>query len=224
MKYKDLLVLVIKNVAKDGNASFNAQTIDDLTDSPLYGDYINNAPIAINQAIARLVTSEKILTEFIELSYSIDPKFDDKRITTFTINLAQSEVKSKIYKFKNVSFVDAYGSTYPLEFRQRKPYVLVVSKPTVSGTFIIKYARKVPQLSNENTEDGTMDLEENFGISDTLIYSFVLDYTRAKLWEIEEPELAQQYMNYAETYLQTYQQEDDSFIQEGVITSYNPEE
>jgi hypothetical protein len=96
---------------------------------------------------------------------------------------------------------------------------LILTIYPINGNYRVVYSKNVPYL--DHTAHGDKDLFEEYGINDTIINSYVLNFVKSKLWESEEPELAQSYMNYAETYLDAYTGGDDVVYQSEVQIDYD---
>lgn len=210
MTLLDLKVICIKNVSRNNDALFTKENYYSFNNSPLYADYINNIDIDINQALSRIVTadvlpsiSEKVKKEAIVEDLGLYLKIDTKSL------------EKPLYRVKKVYFKPQYGGLIHPEYSKIDSDYLLVSKLTVPGEYIIVYSINIGYLT-----DDSVDLKEDFGIDDTLINSFVVPFVKAKLWEAEEPGLAQQYMNYAETYLASYSNHEDHIFQDGIQMDY----
>lgn len=210
MTLLDLKVICIKNVSRNNDASFTKENYYSFTNSPLYADYINNIDIDINQALARIVTadvlpsiSEKVKKEAIEDDYG---KY---------LKISIEHFEKPVYQVKKVYFITNDGELKHPEYTRMSENHLLVSKYSVPGEYVVVYSMNIGYLTDDYTE-----LSVDLGIKDTLINSFIIPFVKAKLWEAEEPNLAQQYMNYAETYLSTYSNHEDQIIQDGIQMDY----
>lgn len=190
MTLLELKVNCIKNVSRNNDTTFTTDNYYDFTNSPLYADYINNIDIDINQAIARLVTSGKLPS--ITVSVSNASNLEDLGIYS---KIDLSSFETPVYRVKKVYFYPVTGGIIHPQFSRIDKNSLLVTKYTVSGTYSIVYSININYLSDDNLELSTL------GIDNTLIHSFIIPFVKAKLWESEEPNLSQQYMNYAESYL-----------------------
>ena len=211
MTLLELKVICIKNVSQDNETNFNTENYSDYSSDPRYADYINNIDIAINQALARLVTSEKIPSKIFRVNSS--------QITNDLqgyVKIDLSSLEPSVYRIKKVYFRTHDGLLIHPMYSKPNADTLLVTKYSVDGEYEIVYSINIDYL-----QDNNIDLKDTFNIKDSLLNSFVVPFVKAKLWEAEEPNLAQQYMNYAESYLNAYDNDETNIEQPFVESAYS---
>ena len=220
MKYVDLCVMCIKNVLRNDDGKFNEITFEDARASGEYGDLINNVDIDINSAIHRLITSDKIpTTEFVvDSPFNID---GDRRLKELELDI--SSIANDVYSIKYIYFVDdRYGERTPCAFKTIGNKKVIVKSIRSKGKFYINYVKSIPMLDSMNSDDRETDLMEKYNISDLMCTQYILNFTKAKLWEEDEPQLSQNYMNYAEQFLSSIKNDENGYFQSEVeINEWN---
>lgn len=215
MKLLELEIECIKNVVRDDNQSFSAnskQAFDEFRNNAQYSDFINNVMSDINQAFARLVSSEKLPKKTIYKEYTSSDSVGERVI------LDLGEYKKQIYKVKKILFAGDKKPMQEVHFIPLADNKILITNmsPKNKGLFLVVYSIKIPRLDHDRDYD--LDVDDEFGITDNICYSFVLNYTKSKLWESEEPQLSQNYMNYAEKFLNDFVEEEEDVVQESVYS------
>jgi hypothetical protein len=217
MTLGQLVVDVIKDIVKNGDSSVNEQNLIDglLDEDPQYSDLVNNALPSINKAIARLVVQKKLPFKFFEQAVSYDSELDVKKsYKKYTLTLP-----SDFYTIVSIVYEDGDGRLENVQWQtlSKTQYLLPIKKDT-DGKFLIQYSTKVPVFYKA---DIAAEYElEDYQIDD-LMAQFITFFTRADLWETEQPTLAQTYRRYAEEYFDQIENPVMAFRQEQVHTKYH---
>lgn len=215
MTIGQLVVDVIKDIVKNGDLSVNEQNLIDglLDNDPQYADLVNNALPSINKAISRLVVQKKLPFKTFSQVVSYNEETDQKKsFKKYTLTLP-----SDFYTVISVVYEDTDGRLENVHYQtmSKTDYYLPLKK---DGTFIIQYAPRVPVFV---TSDINAELELNDYLIDDMMAQFITYFTRADLWETEQPSLAQTYRRYAEEYFMQIENPVMAFRQQNVYTKYH---
>lgn len=222
MTLAELIVDIIKDVVKDGNKSLTATNLidGDFDNDPQYLDLIFAAVPAINRAISRLVIHKKIPFKSFEIDYQ--PDVDGVAQLKYLLNTkaAYNTVKDEIYNILNVVYIydNENMAVVPYQTIDKTTYILPRVK---QGKFLFQYAPKLPRfvyVPGVQTSALTVDLS-TYGIDDFMC-EFIGVFTRADLWEVEQPQLAQTYRELAEKYFDDIESQTIRFRQERVDSVY----
>jgi hypothetical protein len=220
MLLKDLVVEVIKDIVKNGDTSVTAANLTGglLTNDPQYSDLVNNAIPSINKAINRLVTMRKLpfKTWTVPVVY-VASTDNSKLYKQYTLTLPND-----FRDIVSIVYVDTKGRLEVVQWQtlSKTSYYLPIKKGVDNvnhGEFIIQYSVTVPFLTSSHYNT---DLNTSYNITDEMAQYITL-FTRADLWEVEQPQLAQTYRQYAEQYFDQIENQTKSFRQENVTSKYN---
>ena len=220
MLLKDLVVEVIKDVVKNGDTSVTAVNLTSglLTNDPQYSDLVNNAIPSINKAINRLVTMRKLPFKTWTVPVVYNAATDaSKTYKQYTLTLP-NDFKDVV----SIVYVDPKGRLENVQWQtlSKTSYYLPIKKGTDNvnhGEFMIQYAVTVPFLTSSHYNT---DLNTSYNITDEMAQYITL-FTRADLWEVEQPQLAQTYRQYAEEYFDQIENQTKAFRQESVNIKYS---
>jgi hypothetical protein len=232
MKLLALEIDCIKNVQRDKNLQFNAESkesFDGFLQDPNYADFINNVMIDINQAMSRLVSSEKLDRRTIVYTPTEDETIKKYKVQSGAYIIDRTSDTSidweTVYRIKNIYLSTSEEVLRQVHFKlihgNKKILITPFSYKGSNPTFYIEYTINIPRLSHDLDYD--VDLYETYSISDNMCYSYILNFVKAKLWEEEQPKLAQQYMNYAEAFLNDFvvENSDSEVVQTEVKNEIN---
>jgi hypothetical protein len=215
MTLSQLVVDVIKDIIKTGDITVNEQNLNAglLDNDPQYSDLVNNAVPSINKAVARLVSQKKIPFK----SFSVPVVYNSTTDSAKTSKKYTLSLPSDFYTVISIAYEDTKGRVDVVHWQtlSKTEYFLPLKK---DGTFHIQYAPRVPMFVKA---DLNLGLELNdYGIDDTMA-QYITFFTRADLWETEQPQLAQTYRQYAEEYYIQIENPVVSFRQESIYAKYN---
>lgn len=230
MKLSELVFRTVKNAVYLDDVSFTydsfKRNFDTFNDSAEYGNYIQNAMLGINEAIARLNDLNRI-------PFRISEKLtvSDSEITLpdyITIENNNNNKQARIKEVIGVARVSKYG-IMPISFRQLSQNKLFVFVGTVND-IQVEFKIDIPHFSNndfryeEDVVDNTLteikDIElYTFGISDSMC-NYIMEYASAKLTEDVNVSESNLHINRAEQYFSNIAPYRSAFAQSVVIPKY----
>lgn len=223
MTIAELIVDIVKDVVKDGNVSLTPENLiaGDFDTDPQYLDLILAAVPSINRALARLAIHKKIPFKHFDVDYQPDNEFGiPQQIYDLTTKTGYTAIKDEIYSILNVIYMDDRDRMLVVPYQTINKTLYQLPRCT-EGKFRFQYAPKAPKFKyvpGVYNNDLTIDLED-YGIDD-LMAEFVGLYTRADLWETEQPQLAQTYRELADKYFEDFESQTLRFRQERVDTIF----
>lgn len=208
MTLKELKLLCIKYTTMDSEVGLTTETYDDYVNDATYKDLFNNVLNSINRAVGRIVDSEKLKEKTIVLQ----PLNDSKVFATYDLSLNADY--GKIYRIKKVIWNTANGDYIEAEYKYFNGKLIL---PQITeGEFWVIYSPRIDPLTDSNDDNNLATL---CGLT-TEFCNVIQYFAKAELWEVEEPELAQNYRNYAETYLAEIRTQNLDFTQKKVKSVY----
>ena len=230
MKLSELVFRTVKNAIYLDDVSFTYDSFrrefDTFNDSAEYGNYIQNALLGINEAIARLNDLNRIpyrISEKLTVSES-EIELPDY----ITIENKNNNKQVRIKEIVGVARVSKYG-IMPVSFRQLSPNKLFVFVGTVND-IQVEFKIDIPHFSNsdfvyeENLETGelveTKDIElYTFGINDSMC-NYIMEYASAKLTEDVNASISNLHINRAEQYFANITPCKSALVQSVVMPKY----
>lgn len=223
MTLAELIVDIVKDVVKDGNTNLTPENLiaGDFDSDPQYLDLILAAVPAINRALSRLAVHKKIPFKHFDIDYQPDT-IDGipQQIYDLSTKTAYTAVKDEIYSILNVIYMDDRERMKVVPYQTINKTLYQLPRCT-EGKFRFQYAPKAPKfkyIPGVYNDDLTEELSD-YGVDD-LMCEFVGVFTRADLWEVEQPQLAQTYRELAEKYFEDFESQTIRFRQERVDTIF----
>ena len=208
MKLRELESECIRYTAEDKDMGLTAESYVQYKNKETYKDYINNVLPAINRAIARIVSKNKIPYK----TYAIAPK------KTYTKQELEEEFNIAIRDIYSVTSISPNGNLVHFKFHYiaNKLTIVDLSDALVNNSLwslninFIPFIRTLKRTDEEDqtqvdweTNDTSIELED-LGIPDDLCYSVIVYYVKADLFAMDNPSLALTYRQYADNYLELY--------------------
>ena len=215
MKLSELVYQCVKNVAFNDDTSFSFENFleGNFDGSADYATHINNAFIAVNEAIARLSDLERI-------PYRVE-KCD---VVDNVIDLNKC-----IFNVKEVISVARYFSSF--EKLNHRPFG--IDKVFVEGAYdyltYIEYKEDIPFFTKDDIKyetdyegfelnDKSVDLR-TYGITNSMC-NYIIEYVMGKLFELSSVEVANMHLSRAETYFMNIRPTTSAFAQKNVTATY----
>ena len=230
MKLSELVYRTVKNAIYLDDVSFTydnfKKDFDTFNDSAEYGNYIQNAMLGINEAIARLNDLNRIPFRISEKLTVSDSEITLPEYITIENNNNNKQVRIK--EVIGVARVSKYG-IMPISFRQLSQNKLFVFVGTVND-IQVEFKIDIPHFSNndfryeEDVVDNTLteikDIElYTFGISDSMC-NYIMEYVSAKLTEDVNASVSNLHINRAEQYFINIAPYRSAFAQSVVMPKY----
>ena len=230
MKLSELVFRTVKNAIYLDDVSFTYDSFksdfDTFNDSAEYGNYIQNAMLGINEAIARLNDLNRIpfrISDKLEVS-------DNQVTLPEYITITNTNANKNVYIKEIIAVARVTkGGIIPINFRQlsrTQIYVFVGKADDIQ----VEFKLDIPHFSNndfryeEDEVDNTLteikDIElYSFGISDSMC-NYIMEYASAKLTEDVNASVSNLHINRAEQYFINIAPCKSAFAQSVVIPKY----
>jgi hypothetical protein len=217
MKLSKLVYLCIKNVIYFDDTSFSLEEFlkGSFNSHPDYATNINNVFSQINESIARLSDLERIpyLVEYCEVTDNIIELNQCSKSVKEVISVAQNTYKGfKAVEHRPFGLGKVYLASY-------SPY---------SDTYI-EYKEDIPMFDetympfknyNDELEENPLDVDlKEYGINDSMC-NYIIEYVKGKLFEQENPDVANMHITRAEQYFNNIKPSTSAFSQQVVRTVY----
>ena len=230
MKLSELVFLTVKNAIYLDDVSFTYDSFkrdfDIFNDSAEYGNYIQNAMLGINEAIARLNDLNRIpfrISDKLEVS-------DNQVTLPEYITITNTNANKNVYIKEIIAVARVTkGGIIPINFRQlsrTQIYVFVGTADDIQ----VEFKLDIPHFSNNDfryeedeidstlTEIKDIDLY-TFGINDSMC-NYIMEYASAKLTSDVNESVSNLHINRAEQYFANIAPYRSAFAQSVVIPKY----
>ena len=199
---------IIKSVSFSEDLGFNIHSFreNEYTKDPEYINAINNVWTPLNMAIHRLSDRRKIPTKIAQLTLNGN-----------IANYGELNVKSivSIFYLKN----NDYDRVDYRNFGDNQLLINNIQKYPL----YIEYYEDIKNFSSHDInydEFETRDIDlKKYGINDTMC-SYVIEYSKGKLLELLDPNLANWHLSDAEQYMQDLEDQKSFFSQKKVSTTF----
>ena len=217
MKLSELVYQCVKNVAFNDDTSFSFENFleGNFDGDADYATHINNAFIAVNEAIARLSDLERI-------PYRVEECEIEDRI------IELSKLDKEVKEVVNVAqaFISGCNKIPHRPFGINRVYVTDYNP--LSLTYI-EYKEDIPFFTKSNikyeTNDETFEFDDNsvdlktYGITNSMC-NYIIEYVMGKLFEPSSVEIANMHLSRAETYFMNIRPTTSAFVQKTVTATY----
>lgn len=206
MTLRELEAECIRYTAEDKDMGLSAESYHEYKQKETYKDYINNVLPSINRAIARIVTEKKIPYKTCAI----------KAKKQYKLNELEKEFDIAIRDVYSVTSISTSGELIHYRFHLVGNFLTILDLPYGYESYLLLNINFIPfvkslkhtdeedqRIEGWETSDTSIDLEK-IGIPDELCYGVIVYFVKADLFVMDNPNLASNYRQYADSYLNEY--------------------